>query len=188
MVVFRNLKIPLIFSSTEQVKCTIASLIHAGTRLDRDENHVMQKPLSFSEYSLLDYLFSHRHSMTNFFKVFPLCWPIRFVNYAQQRTCNPIRIVACKHDHPLDYHSMLFLLERAFEAKTMVCLEVMQVFILCPVFYTMISNPSKLWHRYSSGTTIRVLQMSVPFCNKHSIVHLPTKVSGMFLKVSMSMK
>ena len=37
---FRNINISHIFSSSEQLKCMIASLIHAGARIDRDENHV----------------------------------------------------------------------------------------------------------------------------------------------------
>jgi hypothetical protein len=32
----------MIFSCNESVKCAIASLIHAGARLDRDENHVQE--------------------------------------------------------------------------------------------------------------------------------------------------
>jgi hypothetical protein len=40
MKCFRNLNISHIFSSSESLKCTIASLVYAGARLDRDENHV----------------------------------------------------------------------------------------------------------------------------------------------------
>lgn len=36
----RNLNIDQIFSSSMESKHMISSLIHAGTRLDRDENHV----------------------------------------------------------------------------------------------------------------------------------------------------
>jgi len=40
LISFRNLNIAHIFSSNERLKCMIASLVHAGARIDRDENHV----------------------------------------------------------------------------------------------------------------------------------------------------
>ena len=43
----RNINVEQIFSLSEELKCMIASLIHAGVRLDRDENHVNM------DYSLL---------------------------------------------------------------------------------------------------------------------------------------
>ena len=38
--IFRNLNIDHIFSSSAELKYMIISLIHAGARLDRDDNHV----------------------------------------------------------------------------------------------------------------------------------------------------
>jgi hypothetical protein len=40
MYIHRDINVDQIFSASEELKCMIASLIHAGTRLDRDENHV----------------------------------------------------------------------------------------------------------------------------------------------------
>ena len=50
----RNINIEQIFSSSEELKRMIAVLIHAGVRLDRDENHVKTKYLSlyFNEYPI----------------------------------------------------------------------------------------------------------------------------------------
>lgn len=40
MISFRNINIQDVFSSNDKLKCIIASLVHAGARIDRDENHV----------------------------------------------------------------------------------------------------------------------------------------------------
>ena len=42
-----------IFSSSEQLKCLIASLIHDGARLDRDENHVRSNSMTTPNNSFL---------------------------------------------------------------------------------------------------------------------------------------
>ena len=49
----RNINIEQIFSSSEELKRMIASLIHAGARIDRDENHVRNQ----FDYSFLQGIF-----------------------------------------------------------------------------------------------------------------------------------
>ncbi|CAF0950787.1 unnamed protein product [Rotaria sordida] len=100
-----NLNIPHIFSSSEQLKCMIASLVHAGARLDRDDNH----PAAF-----YDKLFN---SLS-----------IVLTNQVRQLSSS---------SNTNQVHSNPGLIS---EAKSMVCLEVMQVLIMCPLFYTLINN------------------------------------------------
>lgn len=49
--IFRNLNISHIFSSSEQLKCMIASLVYAGARIDRDENHVKRFKIFVHQFS-----------------------------------------------------------------------------------------------------------------------------------------
>jgi hypothetical protein len=50
-------------------------------------------------------------------------------------------MAACKKNDYL-IKTSYFLISRIFEAKSMLCLEVMQVLIMCPLFYTLIDNSS----------------------------------------------
>jgi hypothetical protein len=50
-------------------------------------------------------------------------------------------MAACKKNDSL-IKNLYFLISRIFEAKSMLCLEVMQVLIMCPLFYTLIDNSS----------------------------------------------
>ncbi|CAF1149162.1 unnamed protein product [Rotaria sordida] len=101
-----NLNIDHIFSSSEELKSMIASLIHAGTRLDRDENH----PSAFN-----DKLFNS----------------LSIVITNQLRQLSTLNT-----SQPYPNGSIVS------EAKSMVCLEVMQILIMCPLFYTLIDNPN----------------------------------------------
>jgi hypothetical protein len=53
ILINRNLNLDHIFSSSEELKCMIASLVHAGVRLDRDENHVNENNSIFSFETIL---------------------------------------------------------------------------------------------------------------------------------------
>ncbi|CAF3333891.1 unnamed protein product [Rotaria sp. Silwood1] len=101
-----NLNIPNIFSSSEQLKCMIASLVHAGARLDRDENH----PSAFYDklFNSLSVVLTHQ---------------VRQLSSSNTQSVHPNPGLIS-------------------EAKSMVCLEVMQVLIMCPSFYTLIDNTS----------------------------------------------
>ncbi|CAF3778294.1 unnamed protein product [Rotaria magnacalcarata] len=99
-----TLNINNLFSSSEHLKCMIASLVHAGARIDRDENH----PCAF-----YDKLFNS----------------LSVVLTSQTRSLSSSTInLNCSNSGAIS------------EAKSMVCLEVMQVFIMCPVFYTLADN------------------------------------------------
>jgi hypothetical protein len=84
---------------------------------------------------------SRRHSTINSITVFPLFLPIKYVNHRRRqaacKTASNIGLVRW-----FDYVRLFiyFRLSSVIEAKTMVCLEVMQVFIMCPIFYTLIDN------------------------------------------------
>ncbi|CAF3750615.1 unnamed protein product [Rotaria sp. Silwood1] len=101
-----NLNIDHIFSSSEELKYVIASLVYAGTRLDRDENH----PSAFNE------------------KLFSSISIVITNQLRQLSTSNT--------SQPYPNSSIVS------EAKSMVCLEVMQVLIMCPLFYTLVDNPN----------------------------------------------
>ncbi|CAF0761761.1 unnamed protein product [Adineta ricciae] len=101
-----TLNVSQIFSASSQLKCLIASLVHAGARLDRDENH----PSAF-----YDKLFSS----------------LSIVVTNQMRQLSPSITNQTYQNSGL-----------VSEAKAMVCLEVMQVFIMCPVFYTLVDHPN----------------------------------------------
>ncbi|CAF4384031.1 unnamed protein product [Rotaria sp. Silwood2] len=99
-----NLNIDHIFSSSEELKYMITSLIHAGTRLDRDENH----PSAFND---------------------------KLFNSLSIVITNQLRQVSTLNtSQPYPNGSIVS------EAKSMVCLEVMQILIMCPLFYTLIDN------------------------------------------------
>ncbi|CAF4102206.1 unnamed protein product [Rotaria sp. Silwood2] len=99
-----NLNILNIFTSSEQLKCMIASLVHAGARLDRDENH----PSAFYD---------------------------KLFNSISVVLTNEVRQLSSSNTNQVHPNSGLIS-----EAKSMVCLEVMQVLIMCPSFYTLIDN------------------------------------------------
>jgi hypothetical protein len=71
----------------------ITSLIYAGARLDRDENHVRKKNENFFfQINFLLIFHSHQHFMINYFIIFRLLLQIKFVRYQiiQITTCNTI--------------------------------------------------------------------------------------------------
>ncbi|CAF1263136.1 unnamed protein product [Adineta steineri] len=99
-----NLKLNRIFSSSNELKCMVASLVHGGARIDRDENH----PSAFH-----DKLFNSLSIILN----------------------NQIRqFSAINTNQPYPNISVVS------EAKSMLCLEVMQVLIMCPLFYLLTDN------------------------------------------------
>ncbi|CAF1332696.1 unnamed protein product [Adineta steineri] len=96
-----NLNIAHVFSSDDQLKLMIASLVHASARIDRDENH----PSAF-----YDKLFNSLSIvLTN-----------QMRQFSSSNTNQNNGLIS--------------------EAKSIVCLEVMQVFIMCPLFYTLIDD------------------------------------------------
>jgi hypothetical protein len=118
----------------------IASLVYAGARLDRDENHVNETILS-EKKTLCS--FSHQHFMKNFLIVYQLFLSIKLDNYHLPLPIKFMQIQDCKINKTyLNLGFFYFLFARIYEAKSMVCLEVMQVFIMCPLFYSLIDNSS----------------------------------------------
>ncbi|CAF4134840.1 unnamed protein product [Rotaria socialis] len=101
-----TLNINNLFSSSEYLKCMIASLVHAGARIDRDENH---------SCAFYDKLFN---SLS-----------VVLTNQTRSLSSSTINL-NCSNPGVIS------------EAKSMVCLEVMQVFIMCPVFYTLAEHPN----------------------------------------------
>ncbi|UJR26452.1 hypothetical protein I4U23_007782 [Adineta vaga] len=99
-----NLNVSHIFSADDQLKCLIASLVHAGSRIDRDENH----PSAFYD---------------------------KLFNSISIVLTNQIRQLSPSNTNQTYQNSGL-----VSEAKAMVCLEIMQVFIMCPIFYTLIND------------------------------------------------
>ncbi|CAF4265028.1 unnamed protein product, partial [Rotaria magnacalcarata] len=99
-----NINMDPIFSSSGELKHMIASLVHAGARLDRDENHVSAfNDKLFNSLSIVITTQLRQSSGSN----------------TNQSYSNSSAVS---------------------EAKSIVCLEVMQVFIMCPLFYTLVDN------------------------------------------------
>lgn len=92
--------------------------------------------------------------MINCSTVCPLYSLIKLVTYPRQRyhpqQAQTIWIQHCEQKRSLFGLSFIEHVFRISEAKTMICLEVMQVFIVCPMFYTLIGNSSEFRHNCHS--------------------------------------
>jgi hypothetical protein len=87
--------------------------------------------------------------MKNFLIVYQLLLQIKFDNYHQQIQIQIIQILDCKIDQNLiSFYIYIYIqFSRLNEAKSMVCLEVMQVLIMCPSFYSLIDNSSRFFKK-----------------------------------------
>ncbi|CAF0835886.1 unnamed protein product [Adineta ricciae] len=101
-----ELNLERIFSLEKSIQCMIASLIHGGTRMDRDENH-------------------------------PSVYHDKLFNSLSTILTNQIRQFSTLSSHQPYPNASIYS-----EAKSMLCLEAMQVLIMCPSFYKLVENSS----------------------------------------------
>lgn len=135
----RNVNISQIFSASEQLKCQIASLIYASARIDRDEKNVNHRALLLHALTL--FTCSRRHFTKSSSPACHSFSPTKCARCPNRTQIKPTRTADCKHQRKRRCLPITGLFRLA-EAKAMVCLEVMQVFIMCPVFYMLIDNRS----------------------------------------------